>query len=60
MLTLSYLQTAQRRRRQASEGGPGQRRTERIKLDREKIMGRRGTSMDKVEEGLLLRHTEGY
>ncbi len=60
MLTLSYLQTAQRGRRQESEGGLGQRRTERIRLRKGEIMGRRGTSVGNVGEGLLLRCTEGY
>lgn len=60
MLTLSYLQTAQRRRRQASKGGLGQSGTERRGLGKGKILGPRGASVGKVGEGLLLRHKEGY
>lgn len=54
MLTLSsYLQTAQSWRGQEGEGGLGQRRTQRIRLEGE-ITGQRGTSMGKKRRAIVV------
>lgn len=55
MLTLSYLQRARDGRRQGSDGGRAGSKEyrERIRIEKWKIMGQRGTSMGKVGTGIM-------